>query len=260
MRALIIVAWSLLGAATGSFLNVVADRLPQHGSLLTPPSRCPTCGHALTRFELVPIASYIALRGRCRECGDRIGLRSVVVEAATAALFALAALRWTGPGWAMMAELVLACFALSVLIVTTITDLEHGLILDKVSIPAILLAAGVALLRGWPTMLDYGLGGVLGAGLIAAIILLVPGGMGWGDAKLAGFIGLITGLAGLPFALFIGFVSGGLIAGLLLLSGRVGRRDTLPLGPFLAVGGAVTVLYLDRLQQGFYLLSAQLFG
>ena len=260
MRALVVVAWSVLGAAIGSFLNVVADRLPESGSLSTPPSHCPSCGHALTPMELVPIASYVALRGRCRVCGDRIGPRVVVVEAATAALFALAALRWTGPDRVIMGELVLAGFALSVLIVTTITDLEHGLILDKVTIPAILLAAGAALLRGWPAMLRYGLGGVLGAGLIAAIILLVPGGMGWGDAKLAGFIGLMTGLAGLPFALFIGFVTGGLIAGLLLVSRRAGRRDTLPLGPFLAIGGAVTVLYLEQLQRGFYLLSARLFG
>jgi leader peptidase (prepilin peptidase) / N-methyltransferase len=260
VRALTIVTWSFVGAAIGSFLNVVADRLPKHRSLMVPPSCCPACGHALTPRELIPIVSYLAQRGRCRECGDRIGPRVVVVEAITAVLFALAAVRWTGPGWAAIGELVLVSFALSVLVLITITDLEHGLILDKVSIPAINLAVGVALYRGWPTMLHHGLGGILGAGLIAAIILLVPGGMGWGDAKLAGFIGLMTGLAGLPFALFISFVSGGLIAGVLLASGRVTRRDTMPLGPFLAVGGAVTLLYLDQLQRGFSLLSTLFFS
>ena len=256
MPALWIALWTVVGLSVGSFLNVVADRLPERASLLHPPSRCPSCERRLSPFELIPVLSYVFLRGRCRSCGARIGARTVLVESVCGLLFALVALQTrtlTGFRWLV---LFLHSTYLAVLVLVTVTDLQHGLIFDRVTFPALALAAVHALLQGWPELGFRFAGGALGAGIIALIILLVPGGMGWGDAKLAGFIGLITGLPGLLFALFIGFVSGGLVGAGLLASGRAERGDTLPLGPFLAFGGAVALLYEDALLRLFQNLSA----
>lgn len=256
MTGLWIIYWGLLGTAVGSFLNVAADRLITGGSLTRPPSHCPGCQRRLRARELIPVLSYLALRGRCRTCGAIIGARSLWVELGTGLLFAAAASR---PEMALPSAWLRLAFTsayLAALMLVTVTDLEHGLILNRVLAPVAALAVLDAALRGWP---EFGLrlgAGVLGAGLIALIIALVPGGMGWGDAKLTGFIGLITGLPGLGFALFIGFVGGGLVAALLLLTGKVRRGQTLPLGPFLTLGATVTILGGPLLLQGFHALAA----
>lgn len=252
--------WGMLGAAVGSFLNVVADRLPGGGSLLAPPSHCGTCGRRLGPLDLVPVVSYLALRGRCRTCGTAIGARALWVEVGTGLLFALAAWRITPWDAVSGVKLVLVSAYLAVLLVVTVTDLEHGLILNRVMIPAIGLGLVGAPLAGWPDLLCHLGGGLLGVGLIALIIRLVPGGMGWGDARLAGFVGLATGLPGLFFSLFVGFVSGGLVAGALLVSGRVRRGEVIPLGPFLALGGAATLLFGNQMLRAFDALSAAMVG
>jgi leader peptidase (prepilin peptidase)/N-methyltransferase len=256
MSTLWLVLWTLVGLSVGSFLNVVADRLPKQTSLLYPPSRCPACERRLSPLEMIPVLSYVALRGRCRTCGARIGLRTLFVESACGLLFALVALQVRMPEGLQWMPLLFHSIYVAVLVLVTVTDLEHGLIFDRVTFPALALAGIHALFQGWPELGLRFAGGALGAGVIALIILLVPGGMGWGDAKLAGFIGLITGLPGLLFALFIGFVSGGLVGGALLVSGKAHRGDTLPLGPFLALGGVVTLLYEDVLMRVFQTLSA----
>lgn len=256
MTTLWLILWTLLGLSVGSFLNVVADRLPENASLLHPPSRCSACGRQLSPLEMIPVLSYVALRGRCRTCGARIGLRTPLVEGVCGLLFALVAWQARTPTGVRWLPVLFHSVYVAVLLLVTITDLEHGLIFDRVTFPALALAGIHALLLGWSELGLRAAAGALGAGVIALIILLVPGGMGWGDAKLAGFIGLITGLPGLLFALFIGFVSGGLVGGVMLASGRARRGDTLPLGPFLAFGGVVTLLYEDALMRAFQILSA----
>jgi leader peptidase (prepilin peptidase)/N-methyltransferase len=247
--------WAVLGAAVGSFLNVVVDRLPVGDSIIAPPSHCEACSRRLRPLEMVPVLSYLLLRGRCRTCGASVGLRVLVVELGTGLLFALLAWRVSllAPGgWV---SLVLTSAYLAVLVVSTATDLEHGLILDKVMLPAVALGLVGSLTAGWPGLARYLGGGVLGAAVIAFIIWVVPGGMGWGDAKLAGFIGLVTGLPGMLFALFIAFVMGGVVAGVLMATGRRKRGETIPLGPFLALGGAATLLFGAELLEGFYTLA-----
>ena len=257
----LIAFWGLLGTAVGSFLNVAASRLPERRSILHPPSHCPACKRELSPADLVPIVSYIALGGRCRTCGARIPARSLLVELGTGLLFALATWRIDPTALQDALTLLLTSVYLSALVVITVTDLEHGLILNAVTFPAIGLALVSAALDGaasggWSDVVYRIGGGVIGAGVIALIILLVPHGMGWGDAKLAGFIGLATGLPGVLFALFLGFVSGGLVAGSLLLSGRRQTGETIPLGPFLALGGTIVLLFERELIDGFQWLSA----
>ncbi|MEA3309021.1 MAG: prepilin peptidase [Chloroflexota bacterium] len=253
---LITIYWILVGAAVGSFLNAAADRLVAGGSLIRPPSRCPGCGKRLSPLEMVPVLSYLALRGRCCTCGAKIGLRTLLVETGSALLFGLAALSASAAGRIAWLELLFASSYLAALLLITITDMEHGLILDRVTYPALILAALDALRRGWPA-LGWQLGSaIIGAGLIAFIIYLVPEGMGWGDAKLCALLGGVLGLPGLWFALFIGFVSGGIIGGVLLATGGAKRGDKLPLGPFLTLGGAITLLYGAQLLTWFNALSA----
>jgi len=247
--------WGLLGTAVGSFLNVVADRLPVQGSLLAPPSHCPACRRRLRPVEMVPVLSFLALGGRCRTCKAPIGVRVLAVEVGAGLAFALAACKIAPVNPGSWVTLILTSAYLAVLIATTVTDLEHGLILDRVTFPAIGLGLVGALLAGWPGLLYRLSGGLLGAGVIALIIALVPHGMGWGDAKLAGFVGLIVGLPGVLFALFVAFVSGGLVAGTLLATRRRKAGDTIPLGPFLALGGAVVLLFGNEMLRAFQTLA-----
>ncbi len=255
MAVPLIVFWGFLGSAVGSFLNVVADRLPEGGSLLHPPSHCEACGRRLTAPELLPVLSYLALRGRCRTCKAPVGARVLAVELGTGLLFALAACKIAPATPSAWIALLLASTYLAVLVAVTVTDLEHGLILDRVTFPAIGLGLLGALLAGGPGLLYRLGGGLLGAGVIVLVIVLVPHGMGWGDAKLAGFVGLVTGLPGVLFALFVAFISGGLVAGVLLALGHRKRRDTIPLGPFLALGGGAALLFGNEMLRAFQALA-----
>jgi len=255
MSALWLIFWGVAGTAVGSFLNVAADRLPVGQSVASPPSHCPNCERLLRGWELIPVAGYVLVHGRCRTCGHAIGKRSPLVELGTGLLFILAAWLAQPVGWRDWLWLALTTIYLSIFLLVTMTDLAQGLILNKVIWPGIWLAAAAALLDGWPGFGWRWLAGGLGAGLIVLIIKLVPGGIGWGDVRLTGFIGLVTGLPGLWFALFVGFVLGGLIAAVLLAMGKVKRGDTLPLGPFLALGGAAALLFGPQLEQGFYALA-----
>lgn len=259
---MLILFWTLIGLAVGSFVNVVVDRLPHDASIVSPPSHCGACGRRLASFEMIPVISYLALRGRCRTCGASIGPRVLWVELLTGLLVAVAA--WRGPlndslsswSWLEWGYLVLTSVYLAVFIAVTVTDLEHGLILDRVIYPAIGLALLGVLFAGPRVWLSRVLGGAFGAGVIALIILLVPEGMGWGDVKLAGFIGLVTGWPGVGFALFLAFVSGGIVAGTLLVTRRKRRGQTIALGPFLAAGGAFILLIgNDAALRVFYSLA-----
>ncbi len=256
---LMTIYWSLIGAAIGSFLNMAADRLPRRQSLLYPASHCDACQHPLGPLDLIPVVSYLVLRGRCRYCGARIGPRSLLLEASSALLFALAARQFQPENTAGLLTLFLVSTLLGVYLLVTVTDLEHGLILDRVIWPGLGLAGLYALTRGWPALGEHLAGGLVGALLIGLILKLVPEGMGEGDLKLTAFIGLSCGLKGLGLALFIGFVVGGIVAAFLLLTGRKRRGDTLPLGPFLALGGSIALLYTPALLRLFDQLSLLLY-
>lgn len=240
----------LAGASAGSFLNVVADRLPGGGSVVSPRSYCDSCKHPLGSLELIPVLSYLLLRGKCRRCGATIPPRFMAVEAVTALLFALIYLKY-GIGL----QFFILAAAVSLLIVVSIIDLEHGLILNRLIYPAIAIL--IVLAPFW-TELDIprsflgisGMAGaftsslVAGAGaflLFLTIILLFPAGMGGGDVKLAGAVGLLVGFPQVLLALWLAIVSGGLLAIALLVSRKRGRKDAMPFGPFLALSG-VTVL------------------
>lgn len=238
----LLLAAATVGAAIGSFLNVVADRLPSGASLLRPASHCPNCARRLTPLELVPILSWLALRGRCRSCGNPIPRRMPLVELGTAVLFVLAALQARS-----LPLLLLQWLYLSLLMVLAVIDLEHQLIPNVIVFPALVLAGAAAFLQPDRGAVSYFLGGGLAFAALLAIALVRPAGMGMGDVKLAAFVGLILGFPHAVAMLLLAFILGGVVAGGLLLAGAARREDPIAFGPFLSLAGVIGLLYGDRI-------------
>ncbi|MFH0768100.1 MAG: prepilin peptidase, partial [Chloroflexota bacterium] len=194
---LLILVFALLGLFTGSFLNVCIDRLPKGQSIINPPSHCSTCNHKLGILDLVPVFSYLWLRGHCRYCKASIPIRLPIVEITTSLLFTF--LYWKfGLGLELGISLVYACL----LTVIFVIDLENQLVLDKVVYPGMALALAFSFF--WPGLRTFSffwpaidlesalLGGVIGLAIVALIAITYPPGMGWGDVKLAALVGLMT--------------------------------------------------------------------
>ncbi|HET9492007.1 MAG TPA: prepilin peptidase [Methylomirabilota bacterium] len=232
----------VLGAVVGSFLNVVVVRIPRGQSLVRPPSHCGVCGKPIRWFDNIPLLSFLWLRGRCRLCQTRISWRYPVIEATTAILFALAAPR---VGWGV--ELVGAWLFVAVLVAIAAIDLEHQVIPDSISLPAI--AAGLALSFVTPSRVwvDSLLGITVGAGIPFAVIILSRGGMGGGDMRLGALIGAFLGWQLALLSLFMAVLLGGVVATALLVAGRKGRKDRIPFGPFLAGSGVICLLWGNAL-------------
>jgi leader peptidase (prepilin peptidase)/N-methyltransferase len=226
------------GLLIGSFLNVVAHRLPLGVSVATGRSACPSCAHPIRAYDNVPVVSWVLLRGHCRDCSAPISARYPVVEAVTALLWALVA--------AVAGETVdvaLGIVLVTALVPITLIDLEHRRIPNLITLPAALvaIAAGTALDPGGEL-------GRLAAGAGAALFLLVPAlirpdGMGMGDVKLAGVLGLCLGPA-VAVALLVALLSGTVAGVVLAARSGVGeaRRTTIPFGPYLAFGGVVAIV------------------
>jgi leader peptidase (prepilin peptidase)/N-methyltransferase len=232
----------LFGLVVGSFLNVVIVRLPEGRSVLRPRSACPGCGAAIAWYDNVPILSFIALRGRCRACGMAIPWRYPIVEAATAAAFALAYVR-LGP----TPDFVVAVLLLAALIAITGIDLSHQIIPDLITLPGILIGVLSSVVTGRVPWLDSLLGIVIGGGIFFVIILVSRGGMGGGDMKLGAMLGAFLGWRLGLLAILLGVLTGGVVAVCLLALGRKGRKEAIPFGPFLALGGALAFLWGEPL-------------
>jgi leader peptidase (prepilin peptidase) / N-methyltransferase len=223
----------LMGAIAGSFLNVVAYRLPRRESVVWPRSHCPHCGAAVRSRDNVPILSYVLLRGRCRSCSAAISRRYPLVEALTAALCVGAVLAHPAG-----VRLVLGILTVLVLVPAALIDLEHRIIPNRLTAAGALLAlvAGTVLdPAGEPQRL---IAGAAAGGLLLVAALAYPGGMGMGDVKLTGVMGLLLGRA-VAAAMLIAMFSGVLV-GMLVIARkgtREGRKTAIPFGPFLAVGG-----------------------
>ena len=227
----------LLGAAVGSFLGVVIHRVPLGESIVSPRSRCPGCKVQVSPRDNVPILSWLVLRGRCRHCGQTISPRYPLVESLTAAVFvAVALVRGVDEGLAL--ELPFA----AVLVAVAAIDLEHRVVPNVIVAPAAafgVAAAAIVATGDLAEMLAAGAGAFIA---MLAIALAYPRGMGMGDVKLAGTMGLYLGVSVLP-ALLVGFLAGTLVGvGIMARKGAAARKQALPFGPFLALGGLVGLL------------------
>ena len=245
MAILLIVLFAILGLVIGSFLNVCIDRLPQSKSIVFPPSHCEACQHKLTAKDLIPVFSYLRLHGRCRHCQASIPRRILWVELATAMIFTL--LYWH---YGLAPELGVMIFYACLFIVISVIDLDHGLILNKVVYPSLVVALVLALMpQPWLTrwvvtgIANAALGGAIGFVIFLLIAIISRGGMGWGDVKLAALIGLATGFPLVIVAIIMAAILGGIVAVALVIGRRKKRRETVPFGPFLALAAMVTLLW-----------------
>ena len=274
MRTYLTIIYSMVGLVTGSFLNVVIDRVPAGESLIRPPSHCPSCGRKLSPLELIPVLSYIALGGRCRVCDSSIPLRILVVEAVTGLLFAF--LYWVyGPNLQLLLITIYTCVLVAVLFI----DLEHMLIPNVIILPATAFAllmtpfqrlpsrplardlvlrllqnlrARIGLPLSQLNMLRHLAGGLVGFLVFFAIWfvslrLVGVDAMGFGDVKLAVFCGLVTAFPDVLLAVFGSFVLGGLIGAVLLVSGVADRKTPIPFAPFLVVTTFVVMVFGESL-------------
>lgn len=257
MTAFLLVSAGIVGLLIGSFLNVVAYRVPAGLSIVSPGSACPRCGTAISARDNVPLLSWVLLRARCRHCDVHIPARYPLVEGGTGLAFVIAALPFAGaldapsdPRAALAAGLELGAFLYlaAISVVLAVIDLDTRRLPDPIVLPgfavgaALLGAAGI--LRG-----DLGalLVAVVGAAAAAAFffVLYLIGGMGFGDVKLAGVVGLFLGFLGVP-QLTVGIAAGFLIGavvgiGLMLLRGK-SRKTAIPFGPWILLGTWVGVL------------------
>ncbi len=243
---MLIVAVAVLGVVVGSYLGLVADRLPRHEPTSHGRSHCDTCGVELRWFELVPIVSWLAVRGRCRGCGVPITAVPLVVEIVTGAGYAAMAARF---GWHV--ELAAFLVLTSALVVLSVIDLRTHRLPRQVIYIAAALGAPIlvvaALIDDEPERLLWA--GVGAAGAVAFFLALYlgwKGAMGDGDVRLAGLLGLFLGWIGpmhVPVGLFLGFLAGALAGVAAMARGKGGRKTMLPFGPFMAVGAFATIIW-----------------
>ena len=224
------------GLAVGSFLNVLAARLPLKRSVVHPASACMSCGTEIRWYDNVPLLSYVLLRGRCRNCGARIGLRYPAVELTTALLVSGCVL-----AFGLTADAAVATLFCVALVAVSATDLEHRIIPNKIVLPAaaVVLAAQTVL---HPSP-EWALGALGASGFLFVAALAYPAGMGMGDVKLALLMGAMLGRT-VTVALMLGMIAA-LVPGVFLLAkhGQKARKMGIPFGPFLALGSVVALFW-----------------
>lgn len=229
---------AILGAMIGSFLNVVAYRLPRSKSLVTPGSQCPGCDTPIKPYDNVPVLGWLLLRGRCRTCRTAISPRYPAVEALTAALAVAVILIEHST-----VDKALGLVLVGILVPIALIDLDHQIIPNKITAPAAILAVAIGLAlkpAGVPEQLIAGAGA---AAFLLVFVLAYPRGMGMGDVKLAGVLGLFLGRE-VGVAIFVAVIAGTLVGGAVMarLGVQRGRKTRVPFGPFLALGGIVALL------------------
>jgi len=235
---------AVLGVAVGSFLNVVIWRVPRGESVVSPPSACPRCGHGIRPRDNVPVLSWLLLRGRCRDCGAPISARYPAVEAGTAVLFALVTARF-GLSAALPAYLYLAAIAVALALI----DLDTHRLPNAIVLPSYPVLGALLALASWgqadgESLLRAAIGGVALWVFYFLLLVVKPGGMGFGDVKLAGLLGAALawlGWGALVVGSFAAFLLGGLFSIALLASRRATRGTGIPFGPWMLLGCAVGV-------------------
>jgi leader peptidase (prepilin peptidase) / N-methyltransferase len=243
--SLLIVVMVVAGLVIGSFLTVVVDRVPRGESVNAPPSRCGSCGLRLGPLDLVPVVSWLALRGRCRRCRAPIGIDPLVIELANAALYVLMAIRFDDTRAAIPAY----CILMSVLLAQTWIDLQTQRLPREITyagivLGAIALAVAAIVIDEPERIWMMGLGAVIALAAMWLVYALSRGGMGDGDVRLAPLLGMYLGWLNpgivLP-GLFFGFTAGAVVGVVMMATVRAGRRTAVPFGPFLALGTVAAI-------------------
>lgn len=237
--------FALVGLVLGSFFNVVGLRVPKKESIVWPSSHCPMCKHQLKWFELIPIFSYLFLKGRCFSCGKRISFLYPIVEFATSILFVLAYIRL-----GLEINLLFGLLLISLMMIIFVSDIIYMLIPDRI---LILFSILFVILRIFypmnPWWYPYA-GAAIGFLLLLIIAIVSKGAMGGGDIKLFFVVGLALGIRGV-FATFMIATLLGAICGIILMIMGYSKRKPIPFGPFIGIGAIVSLLYSDPIVSGY---------
>jgi leader peptidase (prepilin peptidase) / N-methyltransferase len=228
---------ALAGLAVGSFLNVLSFRLPRGESLVSPGSRCPQCGTAVKPYDNVPVIGWLLLRGRCRACDGRISARYPLVETMSAGLaVGVVLVKHSAYG------IVLGLALVAVVVPVALIDLDHKIIPNKITLPAGLLAVAIGLTLRPSAVPEQLVSGAAAGGFLLVFALAYPRGMGMGDVKLAGVLGLYLGKA-VAVAVLSGVLAGTVIGVAVMARTGItrGRKTAVPFGPFLALGGVIAL-------------------
>ena len=258
MTLALVLSLGVVGVVLGSFLNVVVHRVPRGESVVSPPSACPGCGTPIRPRDNVPVLSWLLLRARCRDCGEPISARYPLVELGTGVLFAVMGLRF-GLDPVLPAYLYLAAVGLALALIDLDTRrLPDVLTLPSYPVAAVLLGGAAFVQRDAGPVLGAALGGAAMYALYFALWFAYPGGMGFGDVKLAGVLGMYTGWLGAgawAVGLFLGFFLGGAFGIALIVAKRGGRKTAVPFGPFMLLGALVAVLLGAQLARAYLAAS-----
>lgn len=250
MKVLITMWFFLLGSAVGSFLNVVIYRLPRRESIIFPSSHCPSCGHRLLSKDLIPILSYVLLRGKCRYCGTKISPRYILVELISGLYFALV-FYFFGFSFFTFKSLIFFSLLLPVFFI----DLEHMIIPDIISIPGIFIGLILSLFNGNLKQSIFGsvfYGGVLLFIYVSALLILKEEGMGQGDIKLGFMIGSFLGFKLSILSLFLSYFIGGLFSIALMGIKRKDLKTAIPFGPFLIFSAFISMFWGEMILNFYF--------
>ena len=232
----------VLGSIVASFANVCIHRLPLRQCVVYPASRCPSCQHPLRPWHNLPLVSFIALRGRCAFCRVRISWRYPVVESLGGLLY-LIGYHQLG----LSVNAVAYALLVTALLIVSFIDLAYMIIPDAVTLPGLAVGVAVSLLPSSIGFANAVAGACLGGGIFLLIALIYPAGMGGGDVKLIAMIGAFVGWQAVLVTIILSAFCGAVCGLTLILLGLRGRRDPVPFGPFLAVGGIAAMLWGEAL-------------
>jgi leader peptidase (prepilin peptidase)/N-methyltransferase len=226
------------GLIVGSFLNVVAYRLPRHESLVAPGSHCPSCATPIKPYDNLPVLGWLLLRGRCRACGIQISARYPLVEALTAVLAVAVVLVKHSPH-----DIALGLVLVVVLVPVALIDLDHRIIPNRIMLPAAIAAVAIGLVTHPADVPEQLIAGAAAGGFLLLFALAYPRGMGMGDVKLAAVLGLFLGRS-VAVALMAAVLAGSVLGAAIMARRGVGegRKTAVPFGPFLALGAVVGLL------------------
>ena len=232
----------LTGLMIGSFLNVIIYRLPLNKSIIFPSSHCPNCETKLKYYDLIPILSYISTKGKCKYCGEKISLQYPIVELLTALLFLLTFLKY-----GLNAEFIIMLIVISSLIIVSFIDLEHQIIPNEITFSLIPLGLVMSVFLNHISFINSLLGLVIPVGLLLLIAFIYKKGMGIGDVKLIGMIGVFVGWKYALISIFIGSLLGSIYGIFMMATDKMSRKTRIPFGPFISSGAVIMILWGDFL-------------
>lgn len=241
----------ILGLIIGSFLNVCIYRIPIEKSISYPPSHCTSCTHKLKPLDLIPVLSYIFLKGKCRYCNDKISIRYPIIEIVNAILYVLIYLNF-GMEFITIKYLFIVSFS----IVVAMIDYDTQFVYSSTTIFGMIMGILFIVIQGIMYkngVFDFLLGGIIGALIIWAIVFTTKG-MGEGDVEIAAVFGLFLGVKGIIVGLFLGIVIGGIVGIIILLLKLKKAKDKIAFGPFIVIGCLISMMWGNRLVEMYLTL------